>query len=235
MSGYNLGSFTMGRCLNKTNENLNLEDFKYSFYHKLKLYGKQYNENQYDEFLEALYQKNIVEYKKCYANLYRISFKYVRENNDLLINLINSNNIDLIQVAYDMYKKMGSIILRLLPARATKETVKKSDKKLLCDLGNLLLSIKDEEANVVANAQLEFAKFYGEYSDNEYLGEYYKSIIASFEEELINTIDEEVTKVPAIKKRLQDKDSDNASFTDKEMVEKNKKKYIPNIYRQTFR
>ena len=234
MKGYNLDGFTIGKCLEKTKQ-AELEDFKYSFYRKLKLYGKQYTEKEYDELLEALHSKDTEEYHNCYTTLFRISLKYIRENYDLIVNLINSNNNKLITVAYDMYKKRGSIILRMLPTRATKEAVQKSDKKVLCDLEKLLLLVKSKDNNVIANAQLEFSKFYEEYSHNEYLSEYYKNIIDSFESELINTVNDEISKTNGIKKRLQENDSNRASFENREIFEKNKSKYISSMYKQTFR
>ena len=237
MAGYYKESFTVSRCLEKEKEKNSLEDFKYSFYRKLKLNGMKYSENQYDEFLETLYNAGAYQYHECYVTMVRMPLKYLRDNQYLIANLIKSNNTNLIQVAYDMYKKRGSIVTRLLPARANRVTVKESDEQILCELGNLLLSIKNEEENAIAKAQIEFSNACSQYKNNEYLKEYYNEMFDSIEQEFLKTISNEINSVGSIKKILEEQTITNASFDDRQLFEKMKKnkEQRPNMFKQTFK
>ena len=211
MFGYNFETFTINKCLIKDKENMNLEDFKNSFYRRLKLNGKQYTDKQYDSLLEALYQSSEQDYRECYKKMSKMDLKYFRDYQDILATLINSNNINLIDVARDMYKKRGSMVSRILPIRVNQATIKDTDKLLLTNLQQLLLDLKDEDNDILKNAKEEFAKFYGEYSNNQYLSSYYQDMINNFEEELIRHINERIDKIPGVKNILNNDKLNNIS------------------------
>jgi len=238
MGLYNIDDLALSKCLIKVKGDISLEEFKDGFYYQLRLNGKKYIENQYDLLLEALYQKDEKEYHDCYVKTVRMPLKYARENQELLANLINSNNSNLIQTAYDMYKRKCSVITRLIPTRVCAVTVKNYDKQLLCELENLLLSAKSQnDDNVIVKAKSEFSKFYSEYSNNAYLGTYYNNLLNGIEQEFFKLVNNEIDKIAITKARLKDIDITNTSYDDSELFEKMKKNKSPrhNIYRQTFK
>lgn len=235
---YYIDAFTLNKCLSKVKGNDSLEDFKSKFYRQLKLNGGYYTDNQYDLLLESLYKKSEPTYHECYSNMYKMSLKYARENQELIASLIDSNNIDLIQVAYDMYKRVGSILSRFIPTRVNKQTVKEADKELLNELKDILNKAKTEtDEDILTKSKQEFAKYYGQYENNEYLGEYYNSLVASIEQTFLKLVNNEIAKVCNLKGILRENAIDSASFDDRQMFEKAKKndKTRINMYKQKYR
>lgn len=239
MYGTRIESFTFANCLEKTKGDVSFDDFKNSFYFKLRMNGRIYTENQYDILLKSLYKKDEDTYRYFYSKLFRIPLKFVKENYEFIINLMESNKADLIKVAFEMFKKKKSIISGLFPVKATKNTVKHSDELLSTKLEELLsLTQEEDENNIIAKAKLEFAKFYIDYSENEYLREFYFDIIDSFDTDIIAAINKEIAKISGMKKYLHDKDIVNASFEDKEIFnlrKQQKRDTLPHIFKQTFR
>lgn len=221
---YYIDAFTLNRCIPNNKGNEGLDDFKNNFYRKIKYNGKKFVENQYDPFLEALYQKSNEEYHECYLKMIRMTLKYVSDNQELLVSLINSNDFELIQVAYEMYKKRGSIISRLIPMRANKISVKESDKKLLKDLEKLLASSKmDDENNVLNKVKEEFMKSFGEYSENTPLSDYYNDIINGIDQEFYCLINNEISKITNLKEYIKYAELDEAFLKNRESIIKAKK------------
>lgn len=221
---YYIDAFTLNRCIPNNKGNEELEDFKNNFYRKLKFNGKKFVENQYDPFLEALHQKSNEEYHECYLKMIRMTLKYVSDNQELLVSLINTNDFELIQVAYEMYKKRGSIVSRLIPMKANKVSVKESDKKLLKDLEELLVSSKmDDENNVLNKVKKEFKASFGKYSENTPLSDYYNDIINGIDQEFYCLINDEVSKITNLRESIKNSELDEAFIKNRESIIKAKK------------
>ena len=195
--------YSLSKFMDEFKSNYSLDTFIDKFYRNVKLNNYKYEDYQYDELLIELYYLSDKEYIEWYKTLKKIPYFFARNNTELILKLVRSKNHELMSVAYEMEKRKRSIVSRCLPMKATTCTVTESKEKLLTSLymqAALLDSLEDD--NPIRKGEASFALSFGDYENNEYLGEFYTKTIESLDEEIRNTIDTEIRKVGGISEAL---------------------------------
>lgn len=194
--------YTMNVFLTKNKEDFTAEEFVKKFIRNLTIYNRGYEE-KLEDMLLALYQMPKDLYLKWYKSFTKIPYVFVKTNSELCTDIVLDNKLDLLPVAYDMFKKEKSIVSRIIGTKATKTTVHESKEKILFELEKALLSMKSEnEDNVLEKAKKDFTDTFKPYANNKYVKDYYDSIIDGFENEIITAINYEFNRVEAIDYRL---------------------------------
>lgn len=192
----------MKEYLIRDKDSINYEEFKNTFYHKLKISYRNFEEGEFDNFLTLLYTKEIEDYSRCREELNPIPYNFVKKNQELVYNLVANDKTDLVKIAYEMEQKRAAVVYRNVEVVVCKSTVKDSKKELLQKLSDLLESTKiDNDDNVITKAKETYAEMYAQYADDEYLSAYYNSILKGIEEDILRKINELFNKTEVYNKR----------------------------------
>ena len=224
----------MSKFVAKNKDDYTIDEYKNKFYRNLRMYSQKYEEEQFEDLLTELYMKEPEIYKEWYKILYKVPYYFIRNNTVLSTALISSNNMELMVAAYDMDKKRKSILARTLPMRATSTTVNENKEKLLLELKKLsLLMVSEDEDNILRKAEEEFARCYGEYANDPYLGDYYNDILDNFEDDLIKCINQEINKVIGINNKLAN--ANHLSVLTEDLVLTKRNHRTSKFFKQTFK
>lgn len=140
-----------------------------------------------------------------------------------MTNLVSNDNFEYATIAYEMFKKKKSLIVRCLPVRVNASTVSESKSDLFAELTmQLILTKGGYEDSLLKSIKDEFSLAYGEYEDNQYLGDLFNSIMDSFESEISNAITKEINKINHISSKLIDRDNIGLLVETQESVRKDK-------------
>ncbi len=195
--------YSTKKSLLETNCGIEQDEFKRKFYRNLAADNQKFELNQFDDMLNILYKKNEEDYKKWYKALNKIPLFFVKRNMSLTIELLNSDNIEALNTAFEMEKRKRAAISNNIIYKATYTSVNKSKKEILIALNNTLLLMKsDGEDNILKKAKEDFAKYFSKYENDIYLGKLYKELLDSIEEEMLKTINDEIKKVDEIEKNI---------------------------------
>ena len=195
--------YSTKKSLLETNCGIEQDEFKRKFYRNLAADNQKFELNQFDDMLNILYKKNEEDYKKWYKALNKIPLFFVKRNMSLTIELLNSDNIEALNTAFEMEKRKRAVISNNIIYKATYTSVNKSKKEILIALNNTLLLMKsDGEDNILKKAKEDFAKYFGKYENDICLGKFYKELLDSIEEEMLKKINDEIKKVDEIEKNI---------------------------------
>lgn len=191
--------YKMSQFLVKDKEEMNYEDFNARFIRNLQLYGQKYDEDACYDLLVELYEKEPEVYSEWFKTFKKVAYAFIKNNIVLATYLINTNNPELLITAFEMEKKKKSLISRSLPMKSTISTVSENKEKLRLELKKTaLLMVSENEDNILRKAEEEFAKYYGEYEDNPYLGDFYTDTLNGIEVEMASVIEREIAKIDGI-------------------------------------
>jgi len=223
----------MSKFLLKNKEKETFENFSQKFYDNLRLYHQSYKEEQFDDLLLELYNKENDVYGEWCKLFTKIPYFFVRNNVTLATCSVANENRNAIVIGYEMYKKQQSIISRSLPIKATVTTVNESKEKVLLELNKTLLLMKVEnEENIVLKAQKEFSRCFSEYENDPYLNELYTNIYENFEQKILLRVESEINRVAGISKGIVSQDHMSALVADIEHRRKSHRK--AKFFKQTF-
>lgn len=211
------------KFLVKDKRKMDFDEFSDRFYRSLRLNNQKYEEEQFEDFLTELYMKTPEVYNEWHKLFFRIPYSFTMNNIVLMTNLVSNDNFEYATIAYEMFKKKKSLIVRCLPVRVNASTVSESKSDLFAELTmQLILTKGGYEDSLLKSIKDEFSLAYGEYEDNQYLGDLFNSIMDSFESEISNAITKEINKINHISSKLIDRDNIGLLVETQESVRKDK-------------
>ena len=190
-----MNKYFMNIIMLNDKEGIFYDYFSYNFYKQLKRRNIPYNEGQFDEFLNEMFNKNKADYKECYKVLSNIPYGFFKRNLDLITTLVRDNKSAYIKEIFDMYRYKKKLILETIPD-VNHSSVVESKKELLLKLEKSLLLMKSEnEDNILRQIEEKFYKKYGMYNGDPYLSDLYNEILDDIESDLKNTLIDQFDKI----------------------------------------
>ena len=195
--------YRFGQFLAKNKSNMSIDNFTNDFYRNIAYFNLSCEKDAYKDLLKELYEKGTVNYDDWRKAFNRINYSFVRSHKDLVVMLVKENRIDLLDKAFEMEKRKSSLISRCIPIKTTTGSIKYS-KEYLYELLCKTLALLDSESmdNPIKKSQDSFYLSYGQYENDEYLGNLYDDIMNSFDKNIKSAIQDEINKIDGLCKHL---------------------------------
>jgi hypothetical protein len=194
-----------GVLLSKTNnpELISYEEFEEEFYKHASREGlniknqeisdENYKGKQFSKLLNKLYVST--EYQSFRKVLTKIPNSYITDTYSLVLDLVEQGKYEKLELAFNMFLKKLSLIRRAIP-NANYSNLMDGKQQLLDTYNEIISKITNGDENSESNkAIVQFDSFFGRYSEDEDLKDYYNYLIYSIGPEIIKSIEIESNKI----------------------------------------
>ena len=194
-------SHRMKQLFDKNSKEVGFEEFKNEFYRKLRVYSIGFVNGAFDSFLKVLYESDENTYNEFLESTKNIPYGFIKNNMDLVINLIKNKRVQDIEVACQMLEYQTTLISRNVHSIHV-TSVLNEKKKMLLNIEKCLLLMKSEnEDNILRKAQRDFYDRFKDCETNPYLSDLYNKILDEFEDKMINAFEMNRNRIEGISER----------------------------------
>ena len=190
----------MKDLINFNREGMSLDEFKETFYRKLRLNTLAHNKGEFDSLLEALYSKDDASYKEYIEAMKMMYYGFVRRNTSLMTKYISEYSAQELDLAYKMIQYQDHVIERnmininILHAKNYRRDVLEQTKKILEDIK------QDNDDSILRKAQKDFKERFENEPKNEELKSLYNELFIGLRAKIELKLKEQLAKVDGVEK-----------------------------------